>query len=214
MKTYLIKPGIRQAIAKAGETDVAVSFDGRAWKTAYPSGHPQLLVTAPGGRQTPVSVTEDGGMIEGRVPEELLSAPGAYVYQFVWTQGSTQQAANRCDVIITGSELSTVWETRRHSPEWAEKIFLAAEVIEGAMDGTLEARNAAMDAADDAAASKEAAAASAEAAAGSAGDAAGAKTAAEGAQAAAEAAAALAETHNYGISVSVTTLVITPPTNE
>lgn len=37
---------------------------------------------------------------------------------------------------------------------------------------------------------------------------------AETAQAAAEAAAAVAQTHNYGISVSGTTLVITPPEEE
>lgn len=38
-----------------------------------------------------------------------------------------------------------------------------------------------------------------------------AQTAAEAAQDAAETAAAKAETHNYGISVSSNTLVITPP---
>jgi predicted phosphodiesterase len=189
MKTYLIKPGIRQAIAKAGETDVAVAFDGRAWKTEYPAGRPQLLVTAPGGRQTPVTVTEEGGMIEGQVPAELLSAPGAYVYQFVWTQGTTQQASNVCDVIILASQLADTWANRRHTPEWAERIFLAAEVIEGAMDGTLEARHTALSAAESAAGSRDAAAASAESAAEDA------ESAAEDAQAAA---AKLAEVNEAG----------------
>ncbi len=165
MKTYLIKPGIRQAIAKAGETDVAVAFDGRAWKTEYPAGRPQLLVTAPGGQRTPVTVTEEDGMIEGQVPAELLSAPGAYVYQFVWTQGTTQQESNVCDVIILASQLADTWANRRHTPEWAERIFQAAEVIEGAMDGTLEARHTALSAAESAAESRDAAAASAERAA-------------------------------------------------
>ena len=189
MKTYLIKPGIRQAIAKAGETDVAVAFDGRAWKTEYPAGRPQLLGTAPGGRQTPVTVTEEDGMIEGQVPAELLSAPGAYVYQFVWTQGTTQQASNVCDVIILASKLADTWANRRHTPEWAERIFQAAEVIEGAMDGALEARHTALSAAESAAGSRDAAAASAESAAEDA------ESAAEDAQAAA---AKLAEVNEAG----------------
>ena len=209
MKTYLIKPGIRQAIAKAGETDVAVAFDGRAWKTEYPAGRPQLLVTAPGGRQTPVTVTEEDGMIEGQVPAELLSAPGAYVYQFVWTQGTTQQASNVCDVIILASQLADTWANRRHTPEWAERIFQAAEVIEGAMDGALEARHTALSAAESAAESRDAAAASAERAAEDA------ENAAEDAQAAA---AKLAEVNEAGAAQTAaiqlkgeTTLASIPP---
>lgn len=150
MKTYLLKPGIRQSIAKAGETGVSVAFNAKEWLQEYPAGHPQLMVTSPAGIRTPVMVALEDDLITGQVPDELLVAPGLYTYVFTLTSGGTQVQSGQCGCVVLASELAQTWQERRNTPDWAERIFLAAEVIEAAMDGTLEARNVAADAAAEA----------------------------------------------------------------
>ena len=144
MKTYLLKAGVRQAIAKAGETDIAVAYNAKTWMDEYPAGNPQLMVTTPGGKRVPVTVEAVDNLITGQVPNELLAGPGVYSYVFVWTSGSTQLTSGRCECLVLGSNLAKdmVHDSRR-TPDWAERIFLAAEVIEGAVNGAIEARNTA-----------------------------------------------------------------------
>jgi lysophospholipase L1-like esterase len=163
MKTYLLKAGVRQAIAKAGETDIAVAYNAKTWLDEYPAGNPQLMVTTPGGKRVPVTVETVDNLITGQVPNELLAGPGVYSYVFVWTSGSTQLESGRCECLVLGSNLAQdlVHDSRR-TPEWAERIFLAAEVIEGAVNGAMEARNTAADKAAEAAESEANAAGSAE----------------------------------------------------
>jgi len=163
MKTYLLKAGVRQAIARAGETDIAVAYNAKTWVDEYPAGNPQLMVTTPGGKQVPVTVGTVDNLITGQVPNELLAGPGVYSYVFVWTSGSTQLESGRCECLVLGSNLAQdlVHDSRR-TPEWAERIFLAAEVIEGAVNGAMEARNTAADKAAEAAESEANAAGSAE----------------------------------------------------
>ena len=69
MKTYLLKPNVRQAIAKAGETGVAVAYDARAWYDADPDGEPYLMATTPEGKKVPVTVTCTEGVISGELPD-------------------------------------------------------------------------------------------------------------------------------------------------
>lgn len=163
MKTYLLKAGVRQAIAKAGETDIAVAYNAKEWMDEYPAGNPQLMVKTPGGKRVPVTVEAVDNLITGQVPNELLAGPGVYSYVFVWTSGSTQLESGRCECLVLGSNLAQdlVHDSRR-TPEWAERIFLAAEVIEGAVNGAIEARNVAADKAAEAAESEANAAGSAE----------------------------------------------------
>jgi len=169
MKTYLLKAGVRQAIAKAGETDIAVAYNAKTWIDEYPAGNPQLMVTTPGGKRVPVTVEAVDNLITGQVPNELLAGPGVYSYVFVWTSGSTQLESGRCECLVLGSNLAQdlVHDSRR-TPEWAERIFLAAEVIEGAIPGMMEARNTTADNAAEAKTAAEAAAESESAAADSA----------------------------------------------
>lgn len=164
MKTYLLKPGVRQAIAKAGETGVAVAYNATAWINDYPSGVPQLMVTRPNGQRVPVTVAVADNLIAGQVPDDLLVNPGMYSYVFAWTSGATQLESGNCECIVLGSDLAKTWADVRRAPDWAERIFLAAGVIEGTIDGALELRNAAVeamqraeDARDDAVSAKEAA---------------------------------------------------------
>lgn len=146
MKTYLLKTGVRQAIAKAGETDIAVAYNAKAWVDEYPAGNPQLMVTTPGGKRVPVTVEAVDNLITGQVPNELLAGPGVYSYVFVWTSGSTQLESGRCECLVLGSNLAKdLAHDSRRTPDWAERIFLAAEVIEGAVNGAMEARNTAAD---------------------------------------------------------------------
>lgn len=151
MKTYLLKAGMREAIAKAGETDIAVAYNAKTWIDEYPAGNPQLMVTTPGGKRVPVTVETVDNLITGQVPNELLAGSGVYSYVFVWTSGSAQLESGRCECLVLGSSLAKdlVHDSRR-TPEWAERIFLAAEVIEGAVNGAMEARNTAADMASEA----------------------------------------------------------------
>ena len=163
MKTYLLKAGVRQAIAKAGETDIAVAYNAKTWVDEYPAGNPQLMVTTPGGKLVPVTVETVDNLITGQVPNELLAGPGVYSYVFVWTSGSTQLESGRCECLVLGSSLAKdLTHDSRRTPDWAERIFLAAEVIEGAVNGAMEARNTAADMAAQAAESEANAAGSAE----------------------------------------------------
>ena len=163
MKTYLLKEGVRQAIAKAGETDIVVAYNAKTWIDEYPAGNPQLMVTTPGGKRVPVTVEAVDNLITGQVPNELLAGPGVYSYVFVWTSGSTQLESGRCECLVLGSSLTKdLTHDSRRTPEWAERIFLAAEVIEGAVNGAMEARNTAANMAAEAAESEANAAGSAE----------------------------------------------------
>lgn len=158
MKTYLLKPGVRQVIAKAGETDVAVAYSAAAWIEEHPAGIPQLMVTTPAGTRVPVTVTVTDGVITGQLPNDLLARPGVYSYVFAWTEAGTQLTGGRCEALVLGSDLARdLTHDARRTPDWAERIFLAAGLIEGAVDGVLEARNVAADAAADAEADAEAA---------------------------------------------------------
>lgn len=142
MKTYLLKPGERQAIAHAGETEaVAVAFNAKAWQDDYPAGTPQLMVTRPDGARVPVTVAVTDNLIAGTVPQELLVNPGMYTYTFVWVSGATQLQSGRCECLVLGSELQHTWAGVGRAPDWAERIFLAAGTIESAISGVLEARN-------------------------------------------------------------------------
>ena len=147
MKTYLLKPGVRQIIAKAGETDIGVAFNAHAWKELYPAGRPQLMVTGPCGTRTPVGVDLEGDLVAGRVPDELLVGPGMYTYDFVWVSAGAQVQSGRCECMVADGELYRTWACHKPGPDWAERIFIAAEAIEKAIGGALEARNAAADSA-------------------------------------------------------------------
>lgn len=160
--TYLLKPNVRQVIAKAGEMSVHVAYNAKEWVEEYPSGHPQLMVTTPGGARIPViAELEDDYLIVCHVQNELLARPGAYSYVFVWTSGTTQLESGRCTCVVLGSDLAKnlVHDVKR-TPDWAERIFIAAEALEGAMDGALQADENAQDAAYRAASSEAAARAS------------------------------------------------------
>ena len=158
MKTYLLKPGVRQVIAKAGETDIAVAYSAAAWIEEHPAGIPQLMVTTPAGTRVPVTVAVTDGVISGQLPNDLLARPGVYSYVFAWTVAGTQLTGGRCEALVLGSDLARdLTHDARRTPDWAERIFLAADLIEGAVDGVLEARNVAADAAADAEADAEAA---------------------------------------------------------
>lgn len=173
MKTYLLQPNTRTAIGRSGDTGVTVQFDALAWYTDYPAGLPYLMVTSPGGRQTPVTVTYADGLISGEVPDELLVRPGLYSYVFAWVSAGEQVMSSPCGVILLDG-VNKRWEPHSAAPDWADRIFLAAESIEQRVNGAIEAEagaqdaqegaEAAQDAAEDAVADAEAAQAAAEAA--------------------------------------------------
>ena len=148
MKTYLLKAGIRQTIAKAGETNIAVAFNATDWIEEYPSGKPYLMVTGPDATRTPVTVEVSDNLITGEVPDGLLAGAGMYTYVFTWVSGGTQVESGRCECVVLGSEIAKTWVNHRTGPDWAERIFLAAEAIEQAINGVLEAREAAVEAAE------------------------------------------------------------------
>lgn len=179
MKTYLLQPNTRTAIGRSGDTGITVQFDALSWYTDYPAGMPYLMVTWPGGRQTPVTVTYADGLISGEVPDELLVRPGLYSYVFAWVSAGEQMMSSPCGAVLLDG-VSKRWEPHSAAPDWADRIFLAAETIEGKTDGAVEAAAAAQEAQEGAEAAQEAA----EAAQAAAED---AQEAAEGAQAAAEA---------------------------
>ena len=203
-RTVVLTQNARQVIARSGDTDVSIQLDAQAWHTAYPSGLPYLMVYTPANVPVPVTVVYADNMITGDVPDELLVRPGMYRYEFAWLNAGTQVQSGACGCIVQESEHSYQWNPHTAAPDWADRIFLAAETIEAAFDGAIEAEAAALDAQD-----------AAETAQGKAEDAQEAAETAQGkaedAQEAAETAAANAETHNYGISVDGTTLEITPP---
>lgn len=206
MKTYLLRAGYRQTIGRAGDREaVTVAVDIREWLTSYPAGTGTFLVERPDGVKVPLEGTKDttAKTLSAAVPEELLAWPGVYLYQPVWVQAGTQIAGEIYSCQVMGS---TMFEhpPAVPPPQWAEKIFVAAETVVSAERSAQQASEAA-----------ETAQTAAETAQGKAEDAQEAAETAQGkaedAQEAAEAAAAVAETHNYGISVSDSTLVITPP---
>jgi hypothetical protein len=200
MKTIVLEPNVRKTLARAGDTGVMVQMDALAWHTAYPAGTPELMVTAPGGTRWPVTVAYADGKISGEVPDELMVRPGLYSYTFAWISAGEQVRSSPCGAIILASETTKRWDPHSKAPDWADRIFLAAETIEAGFDGATEAADLAISAKDTAVDAKDTAE--------------DAKDAALEAQEAAEAARDVAETHNYGISVSSTTLVITPPVND
>jgi len=197
MKTVELRPTERAVIGRAGDTGIAVKIAALAWKTEYPSGTPYLMVTSPAGVQWPVTVAYADGYISGEVPDELLVRPGLYRYTFAWISAGEQVRSAPCGAVVLSSETQKRWDPHSKAPDWADRIFIAAESIESKFDGIMDAAVIAADAKDDAEDAKEAAE--------------DAQEAAELAQAAAEAARDVAETHNYGISVDGTTLEITPP---
>jgi len=197
MKVIELRANGRTQLARAGDTGVTVKINVRGWKADYPAGLPYLMVTAPGGVRWPVTVAYADGYISGEVPDELMVRPGLYTYTFAWLNGGEQVRSSPCGAIVLSGETEKRWDPHSKAPDWADRIFLAAEEIEGSFDGVMEAAATAADARDEAVA---------------AGDAADdAKEAALTAKEAAEAARDIAQTHNYGISVNDTTLVITPP---
>jgi len=168
MKTYILKPG-RQIIGRAGDmNETAVAVNIAKWVEDYPAGIPQMMVTTPGGERVPLTVTVEDGLMVAVLPDTVTVGPGLYVYTAVMTNGPTQVQTARFECIVLGSELAKTWKPLGpRVPDWAERIFVAADVIERAMDGALEARTTAVDAAASAEASAEAAAASEGAAAAS-----------------------------------------------
>lgn len=200
MRTIILEPGTRQQIGRSGDTGVTVQFRALPWYQAYPAGLPYLMVTSPGGTTWPVTVAYADGKISGEVPDELMVRPGLYSYTFAWINAGEQVRSSPCGAIILASETTKRWDPHSKAPDWADRIFLAAETIEAGFDGATEAADAAISAKDTAVDAKDTAL--------------DAKDAALAAQEAAEAARDVAETHNYGISVSSTTLVITPPVND
>ena len=161
MQTYLLKPG-RQVIGRAGDmNETAVAVNIAKWVEDYPAGIAQLMVTTPGGERVPLTVTVEDGLMVAVLPDTVTVGPGLYVYTAVITNGGTQVLTERYECIILGSELAKTWKPLGpRVPDWAERIFVAADVIERAMDGAIEARTTAVDAAASATASAEAAAAS------------------------------------------------------
>ena len=200
MRTVELSANQRAQLARAGDTGVAVKFNALAWHTDYPAGLPYLMVTAPGGVQWPVTVAYTGGYINGDVPDELMVRPGLYRYTFAWLSAGEQVRSSPCGAVVLAGETEKRWDPHSKAPDWADRIFLAAETIEGSFDGVMEAAATAVDARDEAVGASDTAE--------------DAKDAALLAQAAAEAARDVAETHNYGISVDNTTLVITPPADD
>ena len=166
MQTYLLKPG-RQIIGRAGDmNETAVAVNIAKWVEDYPAGIAQLMVTTPGGERVPLTVTVEDGLMVAVLPDTVTLGPGLYVYTAVMTNGGTQVQTARYECIVLGSELAQKWKPiGPRVPDWAERIFVAADVIERAMDGAIEARTTAVDAAASATASAEAAAASATASA-------------------------------------------------
>lgn len=197
MKTIELRPTERAVIGRAGDTGVRVTFGALAWHTAYPAGLPYLMAVSPEGIRRPVTVTYADGQITGDVPDELLVRPGLYTYTFAWLNAGEQVRSSPCGAIVLAGDTPRRWDPHSKAPDWADRIFLAAAAIEGSFDGAIEAADAAISAKDTAVDAKDTAV--------------GARDAALAAQEAAENARDVAETHNYGISVSETTLVITPP---
>ena len=156
MRTYILKPG-RQIIGRAGnmnETAVAVNI--AKWVEDYPAGIAQLMVTTPGGERVPLTVTVEDGLMVAVLPDTVTVGPGLYVYTAVMTNGPTQVKTARFECIIMGSELAQTWKPLGpRVPDWAERIFVAADVIERAMDGALEARSTVVDEAASAAAAAD-----------------------------------------------------------
>lgn len=147
----ILKPGARQIIGRAGErANVSVGADIKAWLTSYATGTGSFMVTAPDGTRTPLTGVKDTDhkLLTADVPEELMAAPGLYVYQAVWVQAGVQVASERFDCILLGTELAKSWTPHKAAPDWAERIFIAAETIENAMDAALQAEVVAMDSAD------------------------------------------------------------------
>lgn len=159
MQTFLLKAG-RQIIGRAGDmNETAVAVNIAKWVEDYPAGIPQLMVSTPGGQRIPLTVTVEDGLMVAVLPDTVTVGPGLYVYTAVMTNGNTQVQTARYECIILGSELAQTWKPLGpRVPDWAERIFVAADVIERAMDGAIEARTTAVDAAASAEASAEAAA--------------------------------------------------------
>ena len=144
MRTIILEPGTRQQIGRSGDTGVMVQFRAMPWHQAYPAGLPYLMVTSPGGVRTPVTVTYADGMISGVVPDELLVKPGLYKYVFAWVSAGEQVMSSPCGALVLDG-VSKRWNPHSAGPDWAERIFIAAEAIEGKTEGIIEAAESMME---------------------------------------------------------------------
>lgn len=141
MNSYLLKPGLRQVIGRAGERQVTeVCVDVKEWLEKWPAGRPYMAAMTPGGQRTVLDAQLNAAnkMMTAIVPDELMIAPGMYVYQAAWLSGGEQVASDRYDCIVMGSQLAKTWTPHCKAPDWAERIFVAAETIENAMDAVLD----------------------------------------------------------------------------
>lgn len=155
-KAVELTEGRRQVIARAGENNVMVAFRAKDWMEEYPDGTPQLMVTDPRGVKTPVFVEKDHEYIVGQVPEELLKAPGLYLYQFMMADGGTLVKARQCPALVMGGKTCPP-PMKNGTPDWAEKIFTEVEAVRGAQQEAIGAGETAQQAAQAAAASATAA---------------------------------------------------------
>lgn len=206
MKKIELRPGTRQVIGRAGEKGtVQVYADVRDWTVLFPGGAGSYMTVCPDGRRVPVTAELDTeGRLAADVPDELMAVPGVYAWTAVWAIDGTQLLKGPYACVVLGSALRHPCQPQP-VPDWAEDIFTAAEEITGKVGTAQEAANAAAQSA-----------LNAQEASGSASQAKELcddyKDAAAGSAQAAQEAAAVAATHNYGISVSENTLIITPPT--
>lgn len=160
-KAVELTEGRRQVIARAGENNVTVAFKAKEWMEDYPDGTPQLMVTDPRGVKTPVFVERDHDYIVGDVPEELLKAPGLYLYQFMMTDNGTLVKSRQCPAVVMGGDRCPP-PMKGGAPDWADRIFEEVEAVRGAQEAAIsageEAEQAANRAEDGAAAAQQSAA--------------------------------------------------------